>query len=188
MAALANIDCPRFSAAGEPVVIGLDTTSSDPAQDLRTRRRALQGRLLELQDSHFFLTCLLNSKTPGAMPSSSSDPNLDHNHDHNILLDPLSELSLVLSQNAFGLSPDPSLTHIILEESYPTTPEEKAEIRSRKKGDGRGEKVRVRIRASASVGLLEGSVGVVVLDQRGYTVSQSHLTTDVGSLYHCDET
>ena len=113
----------------------------------------------------------------------------------NTLLDPISELSTVLEHNAFGLSPDKALTEIILEGSYPITPEEKTAAataarsgrQGRSQGEGNGEEKK-RVRASARIGLIEGGVGIVILDQRGYTVSyrvcDSGSGTGPGSGWH----
>lgn len=83
---------------------------------------------------------------------------------NNLLLDPLSELTAATSHNAFGLSPDPNATSVILDQTFPITPEDKAAVAA-----NRGEDERVVARAK--VGLLEGEEVVVVLDRRGYTVS-----------------
>jgi hypothetical protein len=94
------------------------------------------------------------------MSSPSPPPN-------NILSDPVAELVSALHMNAFGL--DPTTTSVVLEESFPITPEDRERvgveaIRSGQIGEG--------VTAKAKVGLMgeEGQL-VVVLDRRGYTVS-----------------
>jgi hypothetical protein len=69
--------------------------------------------------------------------------------------------------NAFGL--DAATTSIVIEESFPITPEDRERvgveaIRTGKIGEG--------VTAKAKVGLMSGEGGmVIVLDRRGYTVS-----------------
>lgn len=85
----------------------------------------------------------------------------------NLLLDPIEELTQVISINTFGLAPSPT-TQILLESSFPITDEDKVKVaedavRSGKNADA--------VKARANLGLLEGDVLEVVLDKRGYTAS-----------------
>lgn len=87
--------------------------------------------------------------------------------DSNLLMDPIEELTQVLSINAFGLAPSPA-TQIILASSFPINDQDKVRVaedavRSGKNADN--------VQATAKVGLLEGDILDVVLDKRGYTVS-----------------
>ena len=82
----------------------------------------------------------------------------------NILLDPIPELTQALKTNSFGISS----SEVILEQSFPHTPEDKASVREESSKTG---KTSERVVARARIGLLEGGEIEVVLDQRGYTVS-----------------
>lgn len=84
----------------------------------------------------------------------------------NILLDPIPELETAIRNNAFGINA--SSSRVLLESSFPNTPEDKQRIASESQRDGstKGEVV-----AKAEIGLLEGGIAEVVLDRRGYTVS-----------------
>jgi hypothetical protein len=87
----------------------------------------------------------------------------------NILSDPVSELASALQMNAFGL--DASTTAIVIEESFPITPEDRERVgveavRTGQIGEG--------VTAKARVGLMGGEGAMVVLlDRKGYTVCPS---------------
>jgi len=100
----------------------------------------------------------------------------------NILLDPLTELTQSLSENAFGISPS-STVLANPEYTFPITPQDKEGVKRESREKGR---TMDRVRARCRVGLLEGGVVEVVLDQRGYTIAQleSVPTTEGRSFPH----
>lgn len=87
--------------------------------------------------------------------------------DSNLLMDPIEELTQVLSINSFGLAPSPA-TQIILDNSFPINDEDKLMVAEETVRSG---KINDKVQAKAKVGLLEGDILEVVLDKRGYTVS-----------------
>ena len=92
---------------------------------------------------------------------------MDPDSGSNLLMDPIEELTQVLSINSFGLAPSPT-TQIILDSSFPINDEDKLRVAEETVRSG---KINDKVQARAKVGLLEGDVLEVVLDKRGYTVS-----------------
>lgn len=91
--------------------------------------------------------------------------------DSNLLMDPIEELTQVLSINSFGLAPSPA-TQILLDDSFPINDEDKLRVAEETVRSG---KIHDKVQARAKVGLLEGDILEVVLDKRGYTVSSEVL-------------
>ena len=88
---------------------------------------------------------------------------------NNILLNPVPELTDALRTNAWGLGEGSS---VVIADCFPITPEDVDSVRSEVKESG-GSK---RIVGKAKVVTLEGEHLVVLLDQRGFTVSRRSLS------------
>jgi hypothetical protein len=83
--------------------------------------------------------------------------------EHNVLLDPLAELSAALDSHAFGLAS----CEILLGECYPHNDAERRAVQQASGSRG----VEATVQAKARLVLLGGEEVVVVLDARGYSVS-----------------
>jgi hypothetical protein len=84
----------------------------------------------------------------------------------NILLDPIPELTAALQTNTWGIDPS---SEIIVAECFPITPEDIESVKSEVKSRG-GSK---RVVGKARIVNLERVTMIVVLDQRGFTVSRA---------------
>lgn len=93
----------------------------------------------------------------------------------NILLNPVPELTDALRTNAWGLGEGSS---VVIADCFPITPEDVDSVRSEVKQSG-GSK---RVVGKAKVVTLEGEHLVVLLDQRGFTVSRLSLSPPVPSV------
>lgn len=84
----------------------------------------------------------------------------------NILLDPISELEAALKAHAFGLDPRSA---VLVDASFPRTADERATVASEANAS---KQTPERVIGRANLVLLDNEgEAQVVLDQRGYTVS-----------------